>query len=182
MSYAVGSVVSPSSQKGRDIHVSKLHKLIHPKKSTLKRHLHDLEVEQTDHGKVCVQSVQSGSHLTKKLKSDWDLLFYNGSHDGEAFDFGDRSISYKHFIDETCAKSPTTSAIEQYSPPKVKKRQSFLVRGKEMKSFFRLLGKFALVVYYNVASVVQGSGRASDLVSKSPLFATRSGHALLGIG
>ena len=62
--------------------------------------------------KVVVQPVQNDLHIAKRFRSDWDLLFFSAAEPGNK-------------IDHSGARA---------------KRQSFLVRGKEMKSFFHLLG------------------------------------------
>ncbi|XP_053400355.1 uncharacterized protein LOC128557227 [Mercenaria mercenaria] len=120
MSNEFGPVLSAASPRGKDIHISKLHSQrqtqCHPKKSTLKRHL-----EQIEQDKVLVQPAHFGGHPSKKLKSDWDSLFYNN----EACGNGDNKYRNATNADDVFQKS--------------KKRQSFLVRGKEMKSYFHLL-------------------------------------------
>ena len=64
--------------------------------------------------KVVVQPIQNDMHIAKRFRSDWDLLFFNEPEAGNK-------------KDQSGARA---------------KRQSFLVRGKEMKSFFHLLGLF----------------------------------------
>lgn len=81
----------------------------HSTKNSLKRHL--------ESEKVIVQPVQNDTHLAKRIRSDWDLLFFNTTENG-------------HKI----------GGLES----RIKKRQSFLVRGKEMKSFFHLLGRLRM--------------------------------------
>lgn len=113
MSNKFGPVLSATSPRGRDEHLSKL-KQCHPKKSTLKRHL-----ESVEHEKVLVQPAHLSGLPLKKLKSDWDSLFYNNETCGNTGS-GQQAVTNEHF-------------------QKSKKRQSFLVKGKEMKSFFHLL-------------------------------------------
>lgn len=96
----------------------------HPKKTALKRHLHELELE-----KVVVQPSQPDNHFAKRLKSDWDLLFYN-NHDNQSDD-GRSNGGNRGLLERV--QSPTVQ--------KTKRRQSFLVKGKEMKCFFHLTGR-----------------------------------------
>lgn len=119
MSETFGPVLSAASPRGRDEHLSKL-KRCHPKKSTLKRHL-----ETVEHEKVLVQPAHLSGLPSKKLKSDWDSLFYNNETCGNAV-----------------SRQQTANGNELYEMSK--KRQSFLVKGKEMKCFFHLLGNAIL--------------------------------------
>ena len=112
----------------------------HPKKNALKRHLHDLE-KKHEQGKVLVQPTHSDNRIIKKLKSDWDLLFYN--NDDSKVDEHDVTSAF------TCDANFSVSPAERLSvsfPPQVRtrdnRRQSFLVKGKEMKSFFHLTGTY----------------------------------------
>ena len=103
----------------KDLGITKsFHHKIHPKKSALKRHL--------EQEKVLVQPVQNDIHVAKRFRSDWDLLFYNNSDSFNA------SGGNKIPLSTECKK----------------KRQSFLVRGKEMKSFFHLLGCYLLSILF----------------------------------
>ncbi|XP_060551228.1 speedy protein 1-B-like isoform X2 [Ruditapes philippinarum] len=86
----------------------------HPKKLTLKRHLGQIE-----NVKVLVQPSHVRAYPSKKLKTDWDSLFYNN------FDFN-KKCKDGSLLGNDCYQTP-------------KQRQSFLVRGKEMKAYFHLL-------------------------------------------
>ena len=72
------------------------------------------QLEQ-EHEKVVVQPVQNDLHIAKRFRSDWDLLFFS-------------------------ANEPEKKSLKTDHHGAKAKRQSFLVRGKEMKSFFHLLG------------------------------------------
>lgn len=129
MSTIRGPLLTPDSPNGSGIKISKKARHYHPKKSHLKRHL---EQENDWNEKVLVQSVHSNGHSAKKLKSDWDLLFYN-----------------HEFSKETDEKQTTIqipAKTGERACPTKKDRQSFLVRGKEMRSFFRLIGVFVLTL------------------------------------
>ena len=91
--------------------------------------------------KVLVQPVQNDRHLAKRFRSDWDLLFYN--NDGQTA-FGNKKVVPTDF--------------------RTKKRQSFLVRGKEMKSFFHLLGDYGRVLSSRQITM------QSDKLQCSPVF------------
>ena len=106
--------------KRKDLGIG-LAKSFHPKKSALKRHL--------EQEKVLVQPVQNDTHLAKRFRSDWDLLFYSNNDSFNADVLG--------------------GSINPLPTECKKKRQSFLVRGKEMKSFFHLLGDFIFVIIIN---------------------------------
>ena len=126
MSNQFGPVLSATSPKGNHVHISKIKRQLqyHPKKSTLKRHL-----EQIENEKVLVQPAHDGAYPYKKIKSDWDSLFYNNET------CSDESVAYNQ-------RNVRGNDVYQ----KQKKRQSFLVRGKEMKSYFHLLGKHLSLV------------------------------------
>lgn len=99
----------------------------HPKKNALKRQLRDLEQER-----VIVQPIQPDQQIAKRLKSDWDLLFYNKDDANPNKLEGNRLLDERHgLINEHL----------QLAAPKAKKRLSFLVKGREMKSFFHLTGR-----------------------------------------
>ncbi|KAH3854710.1 hypothetical protein DPMN_097259, partial [Dreissena polymorpha] len=104
----------------------------HPKKNALKRHLdQSYETDNVKTENVIVQPAQPENHSAKRLKSDWDLLFFN--HERNALNI------FRVPMQETPPVPKTFETGHTNGFSKIKKRKSFLVTGKEMKSFFHLL-------------------------------------------
>ncbi|KAL4237457.1 hypothetical protein ACF0H5_002174 [Mactra antiquata] len=115
MSDNQGSALLENTARGTGIKLLKTARHYHPKKSHLKRHLKQDNVWN----EVLVEPAQYSGQSNKKLKSDleWDLLFYNNE------------------LPEEPVKKKRTSVCQSKQGDK----QSFFVRGKEMKSYFKLL-------------------------------------------
>ncbi|KAK3596485.1 hypothetical protein CHS0354_007392 [Potamilus streckersoni] len=146
----VSAACGPSNDGFCHVIPESLNRRSQGRKAALKR--------QHDHEKVQVLQVLDEEQSAKKFRSDWDILF------SEPCNAGDRNDDDWRF----------QSCLQQQMPQK--KKQSFLVRGKEMRAYFRLLEDEVIQEFLEMDSCM----RISDKYLMAMVFAyfKRAGYKI----